>query len=144
MKSVMHYEKPGSWIREVFVDDSRIHMKTVNSGTDFSEHILRTRLSAMRRSFRERRMISAGMHQTRKGRSCLYSLTVMSMRQRKRSARHLRSLRRAVRQSNRSQRQLVRLRSFMRMDEDDSSDVLWTLRCGAGSIRSYGIRDRGT
>ena len=28
MKSVMHYEKPGSWIREVSVDDSRIHMKT--------------------------------------------------------------------------------------------------------------------
>ncbi len=26
MKSVMHYEKPGSWIREVSVDDSRIHM----------------------------------------------------------------------------------------------------------------------
>mgnify|MGYP000314388201 FL=1 len=27
MKSVMHYEKPGSWIREVSVDDSRIHMR---------------------------------------------------------------------------------------------------------------------
>ena len=37
MKSVMHYEKPGSWIREVFVDDSRIHMKTVNSRGGFFE-----------------------------------------------------------------------------------------------------------
>ena len=35
MKSVMHYEKPGSWIREVSVDDSRIHMKTVNSRDGF-------------------------------------------------------------------------------------------------------------
>ncbi len=35
MKSVMHYEKPGSWIREVSVDDSRIHMKTVNSKNGF-------------------------------------------------------------------------------------------------------------
>ena len=35
MKSVMHYEKPGSWIREVFVDDSRIHMKTVTSKDGF-------------------------------------------------------------------------------------------------------------
>ena len=35
MKSVMHYEKPGSWIREVSVDDSRIHMKTVDSRDGF-------------------------------------------------------------------------------------------------------------
>ena len=35
MKSVMHYEKPGSWIREVSVNDSRIHMKTVTSKDGF-------------------------------------------------------------------------------------------------------------
>ena len=34
-KSVMHYEKPGSWIREVSVNDSRIHMKTVTSKDGF-------------------------------------------------------------------------------------------------------------
>lgn len=35
MKSVMHYEKNGSWIREVSVDDSRIHIRTVNSRDGF-------------------------------------------------------------------------------------------------------------
>ena len=41
MKSVMHYEKPGSWIREVSVNDSRIHMKTVTSKDGFFGTIFR-------------------------------------------------------------------------------------------------------
>lgn len=127
MKSVMHYEKLGSWIREVSVDDSRIHMKTVNSRDGFFGAYSEDTLVCNAEILPGKTDDIGWYASDQKVRSCLYSLTVMSMRQRKRSARHLRSLRRAVRQSNRSQRQLVRLRNFMRMDEDDSSDVLWTL-----------------
>lgn len=128
MKSVMHYEKPGSWIREVSVDDSRIHMKTVNSRDGFFGAYSEDTLVCNAEILPGKTDDIGWYASDQKGQIMFVQLDRdVDASKKKNPARHLRSLRRAVRQSNRSQRQLVRLRNFMRMDEDDSSDVLWTL-----------------